>query len=83
MTGSHTYSHLSREERLVLCVGEIVRELVDNSYNNSSSNCKEINLNALKTRLASKYGLDTSPRLVDIISAVPKEHKKTLLPRLR
>jgi len=44
---------------------------------------KDVNLNALKTRTAAKYGLDTSPRLVDIIAAVPAEHKKSLLPRLR
>ena len=29
-----------------------------------------------KTRLASKYNLETSPRLVDIIAAVPSQYKK-------
>ena len=37
----------------------------------------------MKTRLASKYSLETSPRLVDIIAAVPAEHKKALVPKLR
>ena len=37
---------------------------------------KDVNLNRSKTRLASKYGLETSPRLVDIIAAVPSEYKK-------
>ena len=37
----------------------------------------------MKTRIASKYSLETSPRLVDIIAAVPSEHKKALVPKLR
>lgn len=37
----------------------------------------------MKTRISSKYGLDTSPRLVDIIAAVPAEAKKILLPKLK
>lgn len=37
----------------------------------------------LKHRISSKYGLETSPRLTDIIAAVPLEHRKALLPKLR
>lgn len=37
----------------------------------------------MKSRISSKYGLDSSPRLVDIIAAVPQEAKKILLPKLR
>ena len=44
---------------------------------------KDVNLNRLKTRISSKYGLETSPRLVDILAAVPREHKKALVPKLR
>ncbi len=44
---------------------------------------RDVNLNAIKKRLCAKHQLDTSPRLVDVIAAVPAEHKKTLLPRLR
>lgn len=43
---------------------------------------KDVNLNALKTRIASKYGLASSPRLVDIIAAVPVDYKKILVPKL-
>lgn len=42
-----------------------------------------MNLNRMKTRLAAKYGLETSPRLVDIIAAVPHDAKKILLPKLK
>ena len=42
-----------------------------------------MNLNKTKTRLSSKYGLSTSPKLVDIIAAVPSQYKKLLVPKLR
>ena len=37
----------------------------------------------LKAEVTRKYGLSSQPRLVDIISAVPVTHKKTLLPKLK
>lgn len=62
----------------MLTVGEIVQELV-----RAQTEGRDVNLNKLKTRVSSKYGLKSSPRLVDIIAAVPQEHKKVLLPKLR
>lgn len=32
----------------------------------------------LKSQVASKYGVSSQPRLVDIIAAVPQEYKKVL-----
>lgn len=69
---------LSREELRMLTVGEIVQELIK-----AQKEQRDVNLNKLKTRISSKYGLHSSPRLVDIIAAVPHEHKKILLPKLR
>ena len=69
---------LSREERLVLCIGDIIKELIV-----AQEEGRDVQLNSLKTRLSAKYGLETSPRLVDIIAAVPHDHKKTLLPKLK
>lgn len=69
---------LSREERMVVTIGEIIQELVL-----AHEQCRDVNLNKLKTRIASKYGLETSPRLVDIIAAVPPDYKKLLLPKLK
>lgn len=69
---------LSKEELLMLTVGEIVQELI-----RAQKEERDVNLNKLKTRVSSKYGLKSSPRLVDIIAAVPQEHKKVLLPKLR
>lgn len=62
----------------MLTVGEIIQELV-----RAQTEGRDVNLNKLKTRVSSKYGLKSSPRLVDIIAAVPQEHKKVLLPKLR
>lgn len=62
----------------MLTVGEIVQELIK-----AQKEGRDVNLNKLKTRISSKYGLSSSPRLVDIIAAVPQEHKKVLLPKLR
>ncbi|XP_071532906.1 elongator complex protein 3 isoform X2 [Panulirus ornatus] len=62
----------------MLTVGEIVQELIK-----AQKEQRDVNLNKLKTRISSKYGLHSSPRLVDIIAAVPHEHKKVLLPKLR
>ncbi|XP_026468306.1 probable elongator complex protein 3, partial [Ctenocephalides felis] len=70
--------NISREERMVITIGEIIQELVA-----AHDAGKDVNLNRMKSRISSKYGLDSSPRLVDIIAAVPSEHKKTLLPKLR
>lgn len=69
---------LSREERQVLVVGEIIQELL-----RAHEAKKDVNLNRMKSLISSKYGLDSSPRLVDIIAAVPQEAKKILLPKLR
>ncbi|XP_055598488.1 elongator complex protein 3-like [Uranotaenia lowii] len=69
---------LSREERMLIVVGEIIQELLKAHHDG-----KDVNLNRLKTRLASNYGLSSAPRLVDIIAAVPHEVKPILLPKLK
>lgn len=72
------YKGKSRDELLLLCINDVITELVT-----AHKEGKDVNLNRSKTRLASKYGLETSPRLVDIIAAVPSEYKKVLVPKLR
>lgn len=69
---------LTREERMVLCIGEIVHELLK-----AHEERKDVNLNRLKSKISQKYGLESQPRLVDIIAAVPAEAKKILLPKLK
>lgn len=65
------YSGMSRDELLLLCINDVITELLA-----AHKEGKDVNLNKTKTRLASKYGLETSPRLVDIIAAVPSQYKK-------
>jgi elongator complex protein 3 len=76
--GNKKKSKLSREERMVACIGDIITELA-----NAHESGKDVNLNKLKTRCAAVHSLETSPRLVDIIAAVPPQHKKTLVPKLK
>lgn len=68
----------SREELMVLTVSEIVNELIQAHEKN-----KDVNLNRIKGKAASKYGLDSQPRLVDIIAGVPPAYRKVLLPKLK
>lgn len=68
----------SREELMVLTVTEIVNQLIQ-----AHQQGKDVNLNRIKSKISSKYGLSSQPRLVDIIAAVPQEYKKILLPKLK
>ncbi|KOB75612.1 Elongator complex protein 3 [Operophtera brumata] len=70
--------NVSKEEKMVMVISEIIQELLV-----AHRQGKDVNLNKMKTRISSKYGMSTSPRLVDIIAAVPAESKKILLPKLK
>ncbi|XP_073953967.1 elongator complex protein 3 [Choristoneura fumiferana] len=70
--------NLSKEEKMVIVISEIIQELLV-----AHRQGKDVNLNKMKTRISSKYGLGTSPRLVDIIAAVPADSKSILLPKLK
>ncbi|KAF6215418.1 hypothetical protein GE061_010170 [Apolygus lucorum] len=72
------YSKMSREERIMITIAEIIQDLLA-----AHKEGRDVNLNKLKTQIASKYGLETSPRLVDIIAAVPQESRKILYPKLK
>lgn len=61
-----------------MAIAEILQELLK-----ADKEERDVNLNRLKTKISSKYGLETSPRLVDIIAAVPVESRKILYPKLR
>jgi elongator complex protein 3 len=63
---------------LVKACAEIVQELVI-----GINEKKELNLNGIKSRISRKYKMPTQPKLVDIIAAIPDEHKPTLLPLIR
>jgi elongator complex protein 3 len=44
---------------------------------------QSVSLNEIRSRLSKKFGYAGQPRLVDIISAVPDDYKKALLPKLK
>ncbi|QRV85934.1 Pol II transcription elongation factor [Ceratobasidium sp. AG-Ba] len=68
----------SQAELLIRCCSAIARELID------ANNAKQtVSLNEIKGRVCKQMGYGGVPRLVDIISAVPEEHKKALLPKLK
>ncbi|GIX86967.1 elongator complex protein 3 [Caerostris extrusa] len=69
---------LTKDELMLMTVSEIVQELIK-----AHKNKVNVNVNRLKCDVSSKYGLDSQPRLTDIIAAVPSDYKKLLLPKLK
>jgi elongator complex protein 3 len=65
-------------ERFLACCGDISLELIRSLQSN-----KDVNLNGIVGRLSKKYRLKGQPRLTDIISAIPDQYKKYLLPKLK
>lgn len=65
-------------ELLVRTCSEIVTELVA-----AVEAGKDINLNGLKNRAARRNKLQHQPKLVEIIAAIPEQHKAALLPKLK
>lgn len=63
---------------MVMTIAEIIQELLL-----AHDQHRDVDLNKLKTKISSKYGLESSPRLVDIIAAVPIDAKNKLLPKLK
>lgn len=63
---------------MIKSCAEIVSELV-----HAVENGKDINLNGLKNRISRKNKLQNQPKLVDIIAAIPEQHKQALLPQLK
>ena len=59
-------------------IADVVRTMID-----AVRDGKAINLNSAKNEAARRYGLKRSPKLVELIGAVPDEHRDALLPQLR
>ncbi|DBB16530.1 TPA: Elongator subunit [Trebouxia sp. C0006] len=69
---------LPPEEARVKAIAEIVSELVAGVKEG-----RDVDLNNVKREASLKYCLAKAPKLVDVIAAVPEEHRATLLPQLR
>lgn len=79
MVRDNSNTKLSEHERFVACISDIALVLVESLQ----SSGKDVNLNGLVGRLSKKYKLKHQPRLTDIISGIPDQHKKYLLPKLK
>jgi elongator complex protein 3 len=65
-------------ERFLSCCSDISIELINSLQTN-----KDVNLNGLIGRYSKQYKLKSQPRLTDIISSIPDQYKKYLLPKLK
>lgn len=68
----------SQAEILLRTTSHIASSLIKAHESNTT-----ISLNVLRAQASKKYGFGGVPRLVDIISAIPDEWRKVLLPRLK
>ncbi|KAG1805394.1 histone acetyltransferase ELP3 [Suillus variegatus] len=67
----------SQAEILLRVTSGIATELIKAHDSNQT-----VSLNELRAKISKKYGFSGVPRVVDIISAIPDEYKKVLLPKL-
>ena len=75
---SHMFKGPSQAEQLLRVTSGIAAELIKAHDANET-----ISLNELRARMSKKFGFGGVPRLVDIISAIPDDYKKALLPKLK
>ncbi|XP_034017896.1 elongator complex protein 3 [Thalassophryne amazonica] len=71
-------SDLSQAELMMMTIADVIKQLVE-----AHEEGKDINLNKVKTKTSAKYGLQSQPRLVDIIAAVPPHYRRALVPKLK
>ncbi|KAI8802417.1 hypothetical protein BJ742DRAFT_833003 [Cladochytrium replicatum] len=58
---------------------DIVNELIQSQKTGK----RDANLNGIRARVAKRYKLSTQPKLVEIIAAIPEQHRASLIPLLR
>lgn len=71
-------SSASQAEQLIRVTSSIALELIK-AHNEGQT----VSLNEIRNKMSKKHNYSGVPRLVDIISAVPDEYKKALLPKLK
>ena len=68
----------SQAEQLLRVTSGIAAELIK-----AHDAGQSVSLNELRAKMSKKHGFGGVPRLVDIISAIPDDYKKALLPKLK
>jgi elongator complex protein 3 len=84
-TSRKKHSDLAPEnERFLRCCADISNALIEDHEASKDPNHpkRDINLNALRARIAKKHKLSTVPPLTAIIAAVPEHYKKYIMPKL-
>ncbi|XP_061667623.1 elongator complex protein 3 isoform X1 [Syngnathoides biaculeatus] len=71
-------SDFSRAELMMMTIADVIKLLVE-----AHEDGRDIDLNKVKTKISAKYALETQPRLVDIIAAVPPQYRRALVPKLK
>lgn len=64
--------------RLVRACAEIVGELIE-----ATKRGQNVNLAGLQSRVAKSNGLSVTPKLTDIIAAIPEQYKELILPKIK
>ncbi|KAG2434395.1 hypothetical protein HYH02_012407 [Chlamydomonas schloesseri] len=70
---------MGADEARVRAIAEVVSLLVAGVLRDG----RDVDLNQLKCEVSRRYKLARSPKLVEIIAALPEEHRTALLPMLR
>jgi len=63
-----------------LCIAQIVKTLIE-TYDDP--NAPPLNFSKLKSKTAEKYKIRGIPKITDVIAALPRSHRKKLLPYLK
>lgn len=70
-------------ERFLRCCSDVANALIeDHEATKNGKASRDINLNALRSKLAKKHKLANIPALTAIIAAIPEHYKKYILPKL-
>ena len=75
--GGDSAAH-TENELLMKAISEIVQHLIE-----AEKKGQNVDLNKVKMAVSRKYCTQRQPKLVDIIAAVPQQHKKSLVPKLK
>jgi len=70
-------------ERFLRCCADVANALIeDHEASKNGRGSRDINLNALRSKMAKKHKLASVPPLTAIIAAIPEHYKKYILHKL-
>lgn len=70
-------------ERFLRCCADVANALIeDHEATKNGKTSRDINLNALRSKISKKHKLASIPPLTAIIAAIPEHYKKYIMPKL-